>query len=605
MEDKIIVYVAGNPNAYPMEYYDSQTETYKGVIPQIFKEFSDESRYEVVYYKGGIKDSREHLAENKQVDIVSGFSNSDEFYENTQKEELFDAVIDNNSVSYYICYTDTAPEDLKAELNAFLSSVPQKEISGLLISSAEDINYSVSDNLTVYAMSFIIIMLICTVILMVRRYRKKLKSAQNLIETDELTGLGNTEYLTNKFQQLINNKTKVLYQIIFFYVDTDRLHRLGNSQDVDDFFLFCAQILQSYVSHHDVLARVSYSGFAVLKYKKNNEDLKSWINSIFNEIHSYKKTHSEPYDLSVSAGIYQIKAGDRSIKEIVFNSLQCARIAQKEDKMYLICTDETLCSFAEKRQLQSNIEEAFLKNEFQLYIQFYVEPDTYKIVGGEALSRWNHPQKGIINPDVFVPLMEKERNISRLDYYSLNKVCMFLESLLESKIETFFMSCNFSRETFSADNFVEECKKIIDRYTFPKELLIFEITESAHVKNIPQIQRNVLELKQYGVRIALDDFGEGFTSFYDLQKYHIDGIKLDKGLIDNMFSKSGNEILKAMIRVGHNLNMTILAEGVETGRQVEELKKMECDVIQGFHFFVPMPDWKAKEKILDDFYADN
>ena len=217
MEDKIIVYVAGNPNAYPMEYYDSQTETYKGVIPQIFKEFSDESRYEVVYYKGGIKDSREHLAENKQVDIVSGFSNSDEFYENTQKEELFDVVIDNNSVSYYICYTDMAPEDLKAELNAFLSSVPQKEISGLLISSAEDINYSVSDNLTVYAMSFIIIMLICTVILMVRRYRKKLKSAQNLIETDELTGLGNTEYLTNKFQQLINNKTKVLYQIIFFY----------------------------------------------------------------------------------------------------------------------------------------------------------------------------------------------------------------------------------------------------------------------------------------------------------------------------------------------------------------------------------------------------
>ena len=95
------------------------------------------------------------------------------------------------------------------------------------------------------------------------------------------------------------------------------------------------------------------------------------------------------------------------------------------------------------------------------------------------------------------------------------------------------------------------------------------------------------------------------NSFYDLQKYKIDGIKLDKGLIDNMFSKSGGEILKAMIRVGHNLGMTILAEGVETVQQVEKLKIMECDVIQGFHFFVPMPDWKAKEQILKDFHTDN
>ena len=112
-----------------------------------------------------------------------------------------------------------------------------------------------------------------------------------------------------------------------------------------------------------------------------------------------------------------------------------------------------------------------------------------------------------------------------------------------------------------------------------------------------------MELKKYGVSIALDDFGEGFTSFYDLQKYQIDGIKLDKGLIDNMFSKSGNAILRAMVQVGHSLNMTILAEGVETDEQAEELKAIGCDVIQGFCFFVPMPDWEAKDRILKEFFG--
>lgn len=185
----------------------------------------------------------------------------------------------------------------------------------------------------------------------------------------------------------------------------------------------------------------------------------------------------------------------------------------------------------------------------------------------------------------------------------MEEACKFLESLLENKVESFFVSCNFSREIFSADNFASECKNIINKYNFPKELLIFEITESDYVKNIPQIQNNILELKKYSVSIALDDFGEGFTSFYDLQKYQIDGIKLDKGLIDNMFSISGNAILKAMVQVGHNLNMTILAEGVEAYEQAEALKAMGCDVIQGFHFFVPMPDWKAKDRILEEFFG--
>lgn len=267
---------------------------------------------------------------------------------------------------------------------------------------------------------------------------------------------------------------------------------------------------------------------------------------------------------------------------------------------YLFCSQAMIQKSLQERQLQASIDQAFAQKEFQLYIQFYVDAQTLKVVGGEALSRWKHPQKGILLPSVFIPLLEREKMISRLDYYCLKEVCFFLESLLKAGVDTFFVSCNFSRETFAAADFAQKVQEILNGFTFPRELLILEITESVSVRNAAQIRQNVIALKKYGVRVALDDFGEGFTSFYDLQKYPIDGIKLDKGLVDHVTTPIGTAILKAMIQVGHELNMTILAEGVETDEQVRALQEIHCDVIQGFRFSHPLPQWEATEQIINN-----
>jgi EAL domain-containing protein (putative c-di-GMP-specific phosphodiesterase class I) len=191
--------------------------------------------------------------------------------------------------------------------------------------------------------------------------------------------------------------------------------------------------------------------------------------------------------------------------------------------------------------------------------------------------------------------------ISRMDYYCLEEVCAFLQDLEKDGIDTFFISCNFSRDTFASPDFAAQVQKILEPYTFPRELLILEIMESAAVRDVAQLQQNIISLKEYGVRVALDDFGEGFTSFYDLQKYPIDGIKLDKGLVDQILTPCGSSILKAMIQVGHELDMTILAEGVETDEQVRELQRIHCDVIQGFRFSHPLPQWEARKQLKANF----
>ena len=595
VEEKTLIYVAGNPDAYPLEYFDKDTQTYAGIIPELLAEFSDQSTYEIVYYEADGTDHREELAQQKQVDLFSGYEAEEEQLENTGVVTLFPG-----ENAYTLYFTEAAPDAFQSNLRAYLEQVSPAEVTGLLMASVETPPNTQGMYWTMGAMGAALLVMAAVLLLTVCRYRRRLKESQQNVETDETTGLGNMEYLERYYKQYINDKNRILYQAVYFYVDTDRLRRLSSGQETDEFLRYCAVVLGEYTQDSDILARVSEHGFIMLKLTGGTDKTDAWLTAILDRIHDYAKLYGKPYDTNIYAGIYALRAEDRNLNEIIFRASQGAYGAEKEDCRYLRCSKGMMDQFMQERHLQASIEQAFAQKEFQLYIQFYVDAANFAVVGGEALSRWKHPQKGVLLPSMFIPLMEREKMISRLDYYCLKEVCFFLKGLLKEGVDTFFVSCNFSRDTFAAADFVQKVQEIMNGFTFPRELLILEITESVSVRNAAQIRQNIIALKKYGVRVALDDFGEGFTSFYDLQKYPIDGIKLDKGLVDHVTTPIGTAILKAMIQVGHELNMTILAEGVETDEQVRALQEIHCDVIQGFRFSHPMPQWEANAQIIQN-----
>ena len=595
VEEKTLIYVAGNPDAYPLEYFDKDTQTYAGVIPELLAEFSDQSTYEIVYYEADGTDHREELAQQKQVDLFSGYEAEEEQLENTGVVTLFPG-----ENAYTLYFTEAAPDAFQSNLRAYLEQVSPAEVTGLLMASVETPPNTQGMYWTMGAMGAALLVMAAVLLLTVRRYRRRLKESQQNAETDETTGLGNMEYLERYYKQYINDKNRNLYQAVYFYVDTDRLRRLSSGQETDEFLRYCAVVLGEYTQDSDILAKVSEHGFIMLKLTGGTDKTDAWLTAILDRIHDYAKLYGKPYETNIYAGIYALRAEDRDLNEIIFQASQGAYGAEKEDCRYLRCSKGMMDQFMQERHLQASIEQAFAQKEFQLYIQFYVDAANFAVVGGEALSRWKHPQKGVLLPSMFIPLMEREKMISRLDYYCLKEVCFFLKGLLKEGVDTFFVSCNFSRDTFAAADFVQKVQEIMNGFTFPRELLILEITESVSVRNAAQIRQNIIALKKYGVRVALDDFGEGFTSFYDLQKYPIDGIKLDKGLVDHVTTPIGTAILKAMIQVGHELNMTILAEGVETDEQVRAQQEIHCDVIQGFRFSHPMPQWEANAQIIQN-----
>lgn len=603
MNQKTLIYVAGNPDGYPLEYFDRDTQTFEGVIPQLLREFSEQSGYDIVYYGTDGDDHRADYAVNNQVDLLSGYAQGDRIPENDGSVVLFTASMGGEEQVYYLYFTDATPDTFRAELTGFLSSLPAGKITGALLSAGDAPNNEHSLHLVIVSLALVVVLLGCTIALLVRAFRKRLRNLWLEAHTDEVTGLGNGEQFQRYYRQYVNDKNKVLYQLLYFYVDTDHLRRIIGGKETDEFVSKCASVLRENAADTDILARVSERGFAMLRFTSGTLGTEEWLKPVLERVRQYAEQCWKLLEVDIYVGVYPLKKQDWDLNEMLFYALQGAYEAQRTAKDYVLCSNEMMERIQQEKLLQASIDDAFSKHEFQLYLQFYVDAHTFDVVGGEALSRWNHPQRGVLLSGEFVPLMEREKSISRLDYYCLEEVCGFLEELLHENVDTFFISCNFSRETFVAPEFVKNVKNIINRYTFPRELLIMEITESVDVENVLQIQKNVTLLQEYGVQVILDDFGEGFTSFYDLQKYSINGIKLGKSLIDHMMTPSGMSVLKGMIQVGHELNMTILAEGVEEDSQVEALQKINCDVIQGFRFYHPMPRWEVKRKILSQHEA--
>lgn len=584
--DTDVVYVAGNPQAYPMEYFEPATGQYEGVIPELLRQYSASSGYQLQYLDSRHLDERKRKYKNKQAELISGCVLEDDFPAEVWQEGI--VILGGTGQEYRILFSDIAGDTLKQELTAFLNNVPKETIAAMLV----EVSKNKQPASAVWPVAAAIGAGILAVVLLILavRARKKIKRLEEQSGIDIVTGIGNYEFMARYFKQRITDKNRILYHIVYFYFDGKRLRHAETEDKTDDFLKQLAVALKHNVVNTDIAARVSKDGFAVLKLSASVEKTQEWASAVLETLKGsvYKSAVDD-----VFVGIYCLKSNDWDLDKLLFDARQGCYYARDNGMRVAECSKELIQSLREEVALSAQMEAAFQREEFLLYLHFFVDAQTEKIVGAEALSRWKHPDKGLIFPGKYTALMEKEHSISRLDYYMLNKVCKLLEEL-RGTADGFFVSCNISRETFNSPDFASICMQIMENYQFPRESLILELTESVALKNAEGIYRNAIQLKQYGVAIALDDFGTGYSDFFALEKFPFDGLKIDKGLIDRLNTEAGQVILKGIIEIGHNLGITILAEGAETKEQASLLQAMNCDVIQGFYYYQPLSVQEAQ-----------
>jgi len=240
-------------------------------------------------------------------------------------------------------------------------------------------------------------------------------------------------------------------------------------------------------------------------------------------------------------------------------------------------------------EITQSILEGLKNNEFKMYLQFIVDNKDKKIVSAEALSRWDNPQKGIIGPGNYIGHMEIVGLISKHDFYMFELACRQLEKWRDTEYKDISISCNFTRITLSEEDCIDKLKAISKGYNFDKSKLAIEITEDAIEKDREIAKRNVKLCKKLGFKIYLDDLGGGYTSLSNLCDYPIDVVKIDRDILLKTSTKRGKDLFSGIIALAHNLNMSVICEGVETEEQNTLISSSDCDFIQGWYYSKVLP----------------
>lgn len=241
-----------------------------------------------------------------------------------------------------------------------------------------------------------------------------------------------------------------------------------------------------------------------------------------------------------------------------------------------------------KQEMQNRIAEFMERDLFCLVIQPIIDLQSGRICGGEVLSRLNHPERGVIFPDDFLPVVNAQGLHARFDYYIFQKSCAWMSRTRTQSDKMEFLSCNFSRLTLSEEGFVQELIGIADRYLVPHNELAIEITEQDPPSDSQQFVENLKQLKGAGFRIFLDDYGTGVTSEQELTRYPLDVVKIDRSLLAAAESDQGKADYRQAVAAAVRTGALIACEGIETEEQNSFAREAGCHYGQGFLFFKPM-----------------
>ena len=242
-----------------------------------------------------------------------------------------------------------------------------------------------------------------------------------------------------------------------------------------------------------------------------------------------------------------------------------------------------------EKKIEDDILPALKNNHIKTYVQPKVDMRDGHIVGGEALVRWQLPDGGMVYPDEFIPVIEKNGYVLDVDNYMWDKVCCNIKKLKDKGIKPVPISINVSRMHVYQENFTLRIKELTDKYNISPQLIPLEITESAFTSEENSLYRKVKSLQDYGYRFSMDDFGSGYSSLGMLKDEHVDEVKIDKTFVDDIATEKGRILLKNVIGMISALGIDMIAEGVETKEQADFLVANGCNYAQGYYYYRPMP----------------
>lgn len=447
---------------------------------------------------------------------------------------------------------------------------------------------------------YIIVSLITFSILMIGFYwysrQQKRRELYKRANFDSLTGLANRDRFHVQLDQLLAQKNA---KCALLYIDLDHFKEVNDSKGHtvgDELLMMVGQRLKSCLRSSDMLARLSGDEFAIV-ISNPNENGK--LNHILERVHTQLNTDYKLADIiikgSSSIGVACYPSDGKDSEELLKNAdiaMYAAKDAGRNSVYHF--NDDLSKELQEKLNIRSKLHNALAEDQFTLVYQPKVSCETGKIVGFEALLRWIHPEMGFISPAVFIPEAESNGTIVDIGEWVLREACVqaniwHKNGLLESK-----MSVNLSPVQICQTDLIERIKNILTETGLPANKLELEMTETVLMDNVEIAEKTFKALKALNINIALDDFGTGFSSLSYLTKFPFDTLKIDRSFVSEMENDDATAmVIKNIFSLAKDLDMEVVAEGVETASQRDLITKHRCKMIQGYFYSPPVSADKA------------
>lgn len=482
-----------------------------------------------------------------------------------------------SGVKSYVCYVPIGVKDWYMFASVPVSAVENKTASMMLY--------------TVCICTAVILLFLIVLAVIFKMQSKGRAELEKIAFSDELTGTKNYNWFLIKARKILNEKEQKKRAVVTFDIDKFKyVNDVYGFETGNEALKEIANTLNKNMNDGEISVRMQSDCYVMLLEYKEQKELTARLNDLCEIIHRVGDVNDKHYDLTVAMGVYEVIDNSMDIQAMVDRAI----IAKKTVKgmhrsTYALYDDKIRSEIINEKRMESEMNTALAEGQFEVYYQPKYFIDNLQLSGAEALVRWNRPQKGIVPPNEFIELFEKNGFIIKIDLYVFTQVCIKLREWIDKGVKIVPISVNLSRKHIANPICINSFFDVMRQYDIPPKYVEFELTESTIFEGGSSLLRLLDSIHDIGCAFSMDDFGTGYSSLNMLKDIPVDVLKLDREFLNTSVGNTrGREIIESIVALAKKLGIKVVAEGVEEEEQLNFLKGIGCDIAQGFYLSKPI-----------------